>query len=121
MTTAIPNEHTFWATGRKISNGADSMIIIANCPHCGAPLYAPDVWMGIEPPSVVHTCECRFRSTMMGHHTITEGTGKAPPGLDLAPGSTFLGHEQGMINLYTGQIRPLTDEEQLARSRVLAE
>ena len=32
--------------------------VVGYCPKCGAPIYAPTVWMGVTPPPVYYTCEC---------------------------------------------------------------
>ena len=28
------------------------------CPHCGAPIYSPDMWHGVTPPPSRYTCNC---------------------------------------------------------------
>ena len=40
---------------------------VGSCPKCGAPLYAPTLWMGIIPPPSIPSCSCNFNP----HKTIT--------------------------------------------------
>jgi hypothetical protein len=35
-----------------------SHTIVGHCPRCGAPIYTPSVWFGINPPPAVWTCAC---------------------------------------------------------------
>lgn len=37
------------------------MTIVGHCPVCGAPIYSPTVWHGINPPPPTYTCYCRFQ------------------------------------------------------------
>jgi hypothetical protein len=32
--------------------------VVGHCPKCGAPIYAPSVWMGITPPPPQYSCSC---------------------------------------------------------------
>lgn len=37
------------------------MMIVGNCPHCGAPIWAQDSgWLSILPPPSMFSCNCRF-------------------------------------------------------------
>jgi len=36
---------------------------VGACPHCGAPIYVPQVWHGTMPPPPVYSCECVPHST----------------------------------------------------------
>lgn len=29
-----------------------------SCPKCGAPIYAPTIWMAVIPPPPQYTCAC---------------------------------------------------------------
>lgn len=40
--------------------------IVGHCPKCGAPIYAPAVWLGITPPPSNYSCMC-----ISGHTIIT--------------------------------------------------
>lgn len=31
---------------------------VGHCPKCGAPMYVPMVWHGVQPPSPQRTCGC---------------------------------------------------------------
>ena len=31
---------------------------IGTCPKCGAPIYVPTAWWGINPPPNEYTCAC---------------------------------------------------------------
>jgi len=44
---------------------------VGACPHCGAPLYAPTVWMGIIPPPSIPSCMCNFNTNMQKISTTT--------------------------------------------------
>lgn len=33
-------------------------VIVGHCPRCGAPIYAPMIWMGTTPPPSTPSCNC---------------------------------------------------------------
>ena len=33
-----------------------SYTTVGSCPHCGAPIVSPSVWMGVTPAPSIHTC-----------------------------------------------------------------
>ena len=45
---------------------------VGSCPHCGAPIYQPTAWWGINPPPNEYTCFCL--SNRSGVYTFTSGT-----------------------------------------------
>ena len=45
--------------------------IVGSCPHCGAPIYSPTVWMGVTPPPAIPSCNCVPHNT----HVTTAHTG----------------------------------------------
>ena len=72
------DKDTLWTIDHTINDGAETMVIISKCPHCGAPLYAPNLWVGDTPPPVIHTCECRFLSAISSPRAITEDDSDIP-------------------------------------------
>ena len=52
---------------------------VGQCPHCGAPIYIPTVWWGINPPPHEYTCSCAGINIRV--ITITNTTGTTPPTL----------------------------------------
>jgi len=38
---------------------------VGKCPHCGAPIYAPIIWHGVNPPPNRYTCNCRGEETVI--------------------------------------------------------
>jgi len=34
------------------------------CRMCGAPIYVPSIWYGINPPPIEHTCGCKGTETV---------------------------------------------------------
>lgn len=35
-----------------------SWSVVGHCPKCGAPIYVPGVWMGVNPPPNTYSCDC---------------------------------------------------------------
>ena len=49
--------------------------IVGHCPKCGAPIYAPSVWMAITPPPSQPSCNCN-PSSQVEYRTNTGNEGK---------------------------------------------
>lgn len=52
-----------------------SFSTVGACSKCGAPIYAPSMWMGITPPPSSHSCSCFAQVTTV---TTTSAGMKIP-------------------------------------------
>ena len=47
---------------------------IGSCPKCGAPIYVPTAWWGINPPPNEFTCSCNPQPNILITNTTTPNT-----------------------------------------------
>lgn len=74
-----------------------SHVVVGHCPRCGAPIYTPQMWMGITPPPSEYSCDC-FSSA--GPVLTTTGTVAAPVNAEQGP---LLGTAEDIYKLVAAQ------------------
>lgn len=51
-----------------------SLIVTGSCPKCGSPIYVPDAWFSLIPPTPQFSCACNQTTKTVAVMTTTKQT-----------------------------------------------